>query len=151
KLRSRIEAANCDRTGSNDARFRAQLGALGHPGFSHLKGRAKASPEALLVCVLSEPDADSRVVEGLRWIVAKYADEMDFDWVVRQAKLRNLQNRLGFLLQLANTQTTTARAAVVELEKARLFQEATLCWDSMPAATREWMLRNRTPLAQHWR
>ena len=37
-----------------------------------------------------------------------------------------------------------------ELERARLLQEDTLCWDSMPAATREWMRANRAPLAEYW-
>jgi hypothetical protein len=40
--------------------------------------------------------------------------------------------------------------ALHELERARLLQEATLCWDSMPTATRDWMRVNRSPLAQHW-
>ena len=42
------------------------------------------------------------------------------------------------------------RSAATTSSSARLIQEDTLCWDSMPAATREWMRANRTPLAEHW-
>ena len=64
--------------------------------------------------------------------------------------MQNLQNRLGFLLQVAGVHKSESLSAVRELERARLLQEDTLCWDSMPAATREWMRANRTPLAEHW-
>ena len=70
--------------------------------------------------------------------------------LVRQAKLQNLQNRLGFVLQTAGTETPELLAVVQELERARLLQESTLCWDSMPAATREWMRVNRPALAVRW-
>jgi hypothetical protein len=75
---------------------------------------------------------------------------MDLSWLVQQAKLRDLQNRLGFLLQLAKGDTPELSAALHELERARLLQEATLCWESMPTATREWMRANRSSLAEHW-
>ncbi len=131
--------------------FRAQLSALGYPGFAHVApARPKPSPDHLLLSVLARPDADARIVEGLPWLVRQYARQMDLNWLVRQAKLQNLQNRLGFLLQVAGVQTQEVLSAVRELDRARLLQEATLCWDSMPAPTREWMRANRTTLAQHW-
>jgi len=40
--------------------------------------------------------------------------------------------------------------ARADLENARLLAEATFCWDSMPAATRDWRRANRTPHAAHW-
>ncbi len=137
--------------GMSDDRFRSQLSALGYPGFAHVaKSRAKLRPGGLLTAVLARPDADARVVEALPWLVATFQNQLDFGWLVRQAKLQNLQNRLGFLLQLAGVETTGGLLAIRELERARLLQEDTLCWDSMTVATREWMRANRTPLAGHW-
>jgi hypothetical protein len=64
--------------------------------------------------------------------------------------LRNLQNRLGFVLQAAGVKTQEILAAVGELDRSRLVEEATFCWDSMPQATREWIRQNRSALAAHW-
>ena len=50
---------------------------------------------------LNEPNLDARVVEGLPWLAMTYAD-MDWDWLVRNAKVRDRQNRLGFALSLAS-------------------------------------------------
>lgn len=152
ELLSRMKAPpRNDRRESSDDYFRRQLNALGYPGFCHMEpSRRKLSPDALLLSVLAQPETDSRVVEALPWLVRQYATQMNLGWLVRQAKLRDLQNRLGFLLDLAGVTTPEFRSVVGELERARLLEEATLCWDSMPAATREWMRANRTPLAQHW-
>ena len=137
--------------GTSDDRFRAQLSALGYSGFAHVaKSRPKPRAADFLMAVLARPDADARVVEALPWVVGTYQHQLDFGWLVRQAKLQNLQNRLGFLLQVAGVDTLDGRTAVRELERARLLQDDTRCWDSMPAATREWMRVNRTPLADHW-
>ena len=151
-LRSRLKAVHrTRRPDSDDDRFRAQLSALGYPGFAHVAPtRAKPSPDAFLLSVLAAPDVDARVVEALPWLVRRHSNRMDLDWLIRQAKLQNRQNRLGFVLQAAGVETAELAAAVDELERARLLQEATLGWDSMPAATREWMRVNRSPLAEHW-
>jgi transcriptional regulator with XRE-family HTH domain len=152
KLRNRLKAVQqTHRPDSADDRFRAQLSTLGYPSFGHVTpARVKAGPDALLLSVLAAPDVDSRVVEALPWLIRRYARELDLDWLVRQAKLRNLQNRLGFLFQMAGFETPEGPAAAAELAQARLLQEATLCWDSMPGATREWMRLNRSPLAEYW-
>ena len=136
---------------TSDDLFRAQLSGLGYPGFAHVeKSRRKLRADALLMAVLAQPDADARVVEALPWLVTAFKDQLDFSSMVRQAKLRNLQNRLGFLLQASGVDSPAGLLAVRDLDRARLVREDTLCWDSMPAATREWMRANRTPLAAHW-
>ena len=151
-LRDRMKAARGKAEGgTSDDRFRAQLSALGYSGFAHVaKSRPKPRAADFLMAVLARPDADARVVEALLWLVGTYQNQLDFGWLVRQAKLQNLQNRLGFLLQVAGVDTPEGLLAVRELERARLLQESTLCLDSMPAATREWMRANRSPLAEHW-
>ncbi len=135
-------------------RFRRQLSALGYPGFAHVtRSRVKSKPDVLLLSMLARGDVDSRVVEALPWLVRQYAEQLNAKWLVPQAKLQNLQNRLGFALQWAGGNAllgSELAAAVTELERARLLQEGTLCWDSMPAATREWMRTNRSRLAKHW-
>jgi transcriptional regulator with XRE-family HTH domain len=152
ELRNRMKtSAGMDRRASSDDLFRAQLSALGYPGFAHItKARTRTRPDNLLMRVLAQPDADARVVEALPWVVATFKSQFDFGAMVRQAKLQNLQNRLGFVLQVSAVDTHEGRMAVRELERARLLLEDTLCWDSMPAATREWMRANRAPLAEYW-
>ena len=151
-MKSRMEAVRpVDIKEAFDTLFASNLSALGYPGFAHLPpARSKRTPQFLLMSVLAKPDACSRVAEALRWLVREYADKMDLQWLVRQAKLKGLQNRLGFLLQLAAVETPGILSAARELELARQATEATFCWDSMPAAVREWMRTNRTPLAAHW-
>lgn len=152
ELRNRMKtSAGVDRQESSHDLFRAQLSALGYPGFAHVtKARTRTRPDNFLMRVLAQPDADARVVEALPWVVATFESQFDFGAMVRQAKLHNLQNRLGFVLQVSAVDTHEGLMAVRELERARLLQEDTLCWDSMPAATREWMRANRTPLAEYW-
>lgn len=143
-LRSRPEDAR-------DDRFGEQLSTLGYAPFGHVSpARVKPAPDVLLLSVLGQPDADSRVVEALPWLVRTYAPTMNFPWLVQQAKLGNLQNRMGFLFQATGCQRTDLVEAVEALDRARLLGEATLCWDSMPAATRKWMREHRSPMAEHW-
>lgn len=151
EIRGRVNAVRyADGVDSAD-RYRAQLSALGYPRFSHVKpSRPRSSPDSLLLSILSGTNVDARVVEALPWLVRRYVDQLNLVWLVRQAKLRNLQNRLGFVLQAASVDRPEFSAAVRELERARLLEEATLCWDSMPAATRGWLRTHRSPLAQHW-
>lgn len=151
-LRSRLRTLRRGKNPElNDEAFRARLSALGYPGFAHLpKSRGRISPDALLIAVLERPDADSRVVEALPWLVRSHAPQMNFPRLVRHAKLHNLQNRLGFVLDLASVSTPDARTSIRDLEQARLLAEDTLCWDSMPAPAREWMRAQRSPRAAHW-
>jgi transcriptional regulator with XRE-family HTH domain len=131
--------------------FRPQLAALGYSGFRHVDAsRRRAAPGTVLLRALLYPDLDARVCEALPWVARSYASEIDWEWLVRQAKLHDFQNRLGFLVELAGTADEPMAHARSELEAARLLAEATFCWDSMPEATRRWMRQNRSPEASHW-
>lgn len=78
-----------------------QLAALGYPGFAYLRAAArKVNPATFLLTALSQDSLEARVAEGLPWVVLRYPD-MDFDWLVQQARMNNLQNRLGFCVALA--------------------------------------------------
>jgi len=48
----------------NQQEYAADLGALGYPGFSYVKGLTTAAPGELLLRSVNEPDLDSRIVEG---------------------------------------------------------------------------------------
>ncbi len=90
---------------ATDDFFRAQLSSLGYPGFAQVEqSGARSRPDALLMAVLAQPDADARVVEALPWLVREFKDRFDFNSMVRQAKLQNLQNRLGFLLKVGGAE-----------------------------------------------
>ncbi len=139
-------------------KVRTQLAALGYPGFAHLSGKVKRNPAEVLAGALKESDLDTRVREGLPWLAAKYAD-MDWDWLVQNAKLNDLQNRLGFVATLAkqvaekyNDEQRARRLSEYAgvLDRARLVKEDTFCHESMTQAERSWLRTNRPAEAKHW-
>jgi transcriptional regulator with XRE-family HTH domain len=142
----------------NDEELKADLGALGYPGFSYLRGKPTRNPTQLLSYALNRADLDVRVVEALPWMTSTYAD-MDWDWLVGNAKQHDRQNRLGFVVTLAGEFAKktgdSARSEQLNqyrelLDPSRLAREDTLCHDSMTQAERRWLHDNRTPEARHW-
>ena len=142
----------------NHEELKADLGALGYPGFSYLRGKPTRNPTQLLSYALNQPDLDARVVEALPWVTSTF-EEMDWDWLVGNSKLHDRQNRLGFVVTLAKKFAERAGdAARAEnlsryeeiLDRSRLAREDTLCHDSMTNAERRWLHDNRTPEARHW-
>ncbi len=128
------------------------LGKLGYPGFAPLTQAPKLNPAVLALEVLRKSNAEPRTVEAVVWLLS-YFKNLDTTWLVAQAKLRNLQNRLGLLTSLANELTPRPHLQVLldQLEPARLAALHTLCNDAMPSAFRRHLLKdNRPPLAQHW-
>jgi transcriptional regulator with XRE-family HTH domain len=134
------------------------LAALGYPGFSHFKRDRRPNPAQLLFAALRMPELEARLGEALPWVVWRYPD-LDWTWLVAQAKLHDLQNRLGFVVGLARevakrkgpTATADALADVEQrLEQSRLAREDTLCRESMTQAERRWLRERRPGQAQHW-
>jgi transcriptional regulator with XRE-family HTH domain len=145
--------------GSADAaRLARQLSGLGYPGFAHLRPRM-ANPAAVILQALLIKDLEVRLAEALPWVLLTYPD-LDWSWLVRHAKVQDVQNRLGFLVAVAKNLAATRAdlqsaleqltAVEQQLERARLVREDTLCRESMPAAERRWLHTNRSPLARHW-
>jgi transcriptional regulator with XRE-family HTH domain len=140
------------------AQLARQLSGLGYPAFSHLRPR-KANPAAVVFEALVQDDLESRLAEALPWVLLTYPD-LDWVWLVRHAKLHDVQNRLGFLAAVAKdlaagrpefeSAFTQLSAIEQQLERARLAREDTLCRDSMPAAERRWLQAHRSTLARHW-
>ena len=91
------------------------------------------------------------------WVLVAHA-ELDWAWLVRHAKVDDLQNRLGFLVSLAAevaqrqgqaaaaTQLTSARAV---LERSRLAGEGAFR-GTLSDAERRWLRHHRPPAATHW-
>jgi hypothetical protein len=138
------------------AQLARDLAALGYPGFSHVRGGRKMNPAALVLDVLSHDDLDVRLVEAIPWVLFTFPD-MDWGWLLREVKVRNLQNRLGFLVSVARSLAKdfpetdrTLERVEQDLERARLVHEDTLCNASMPKAERHWVRDTRTEAARHW-
>jgi hypothetical protein len=136
------------------------LAALGYPGFAHLArrgGRAK-HPGAVLLTALAQPELEARVVEALPWLLLRYWS-LDPVWLVREAKVRDLQNRLGFVVSLArevaeregdDPRLSALRALEAALERSRLAREDTLGRARLTEAERRWLDTHRPAAARHW-
>ncbi len=140
-------------------RLARRLSGLGYPGYQHLRSEGSVNPAEVLLEALSAPQFNTRICRALPWVIARYP-ELEWNWLISQAKQRNAQNRLGFLVSVALEMATrerasarslaTLREALGELEMARLVAETTLGRQRMPAAERKWLRSNRPPSAAHW-
>jgi hypothetical protein len=101
---TRTASATC--SGATLARDAA---GLGYPGFAHLRSSnwTPKNPGEVLLAALAQDELEPRLVEALPWMVLRYPD-VDWRWVVREAKVRDLQNRLGFVVALARQLATRA-------------------------------------------
>jgi hypothetical protein len=137
-------------------RVAGALGALGYSDFEHLHRGVRKNPAEVLVSALLPETVEARLVEALPWLVARYPD-LDWDWVVSQAKLHDVQNRLGFVVTVAkrlaqmrgesNTAEALGRLEPV-LERARLQRED--AFGALTKAERRWLQTNRSPEANQW-
>ena len=134
-----------------------ELASLGYPGFRHLKGLLR-NPAEVLFDALDRSSLDVRITEGLPWLVLYYAN-LDWSWLIQELKLRNRQNRLGFVVSLAERVAGSLgfhdvlhRLKLVqhELEEARLANVDTLCQGSLPISRRKHVRSLRSRLAAHW-
>lgn len=134
------------------------LAALGYPGFTHLKPGRRMNPAELLLAALSASNMEPRLAEALPWVVWKHLD-LNWDWLLAQAKLHDLQNRLGFVVALARAVAERHHDAdavkaldrvETALEPSRLAREDTFARESMTQAERRWLRTHRPPAAEHW-
>jgi transcriptional regulator with XRE-family HTH domain len=134
-----------------------ELAALGYPGFAHVRSKQTRNPAEVLFSAITQSDLDTRLVEALPWIINKYPD-LDWRWLCDHAKLRNAQNRLGYIVRLAKETAPFRKSGTEErlsfweneVEEARLAREGTLCRDSMPQRERSWLRSHRPSAAVHW-
>jgi transcriptional regulator with XRE-family HTH domain len=141
-----------------DADFPRLLGSLGYPGFAYLADSKRVNnPAAVLLAALRQAQVPARVTEALPWLLTRFAD-LDWDWLVDEAKRWNVQNRLGYLVSLAvelarhrRDATAVSRLERVEqqLEEARLAKEDTL-GRLLTASERRYLREHRPATAAHW-
>ena len=113
----------------------------------------------LLLSALGNDNLESRLVEALPWVVLKFPN-LDWRWLTQAARMRDLQNRLGYVTsvarRLAELRGEREKAALLAteesaLERSRLAREDTLCHESLTDAEKKWLRKNRPPEARHWR
>ena len=134
------------------------LGSLGYQGFAYLADpRGVTNPAGVVLTALRQPSVPARVTEALPWLLTRFPD-LDWDWLVNEAKKWNVQNRLGYLVTLAadvarrrNDPTTLARLERAEqlLEDARLAKEDTL-GRPLTEVERHHLRDHRPAAAAHW-
>ena len=155
-----VETSLEDLPAPDEANLSTEVAALGYPKLAHLKKRiAKKNPAEILLTALGADDLDSRLVEALPWLAVEFAD-LDWQETIKIAKINDLQNRLGFIVNVARRLTERAgaaektnklRRAEEALEFSRLYREDTLCRASMTRAERKWLEINRSAEAKFWR
>jgi transcriptional regulator with XRE-family HTH domain len=143
----------------NNDELAETLATLGYPKFSHLRKGKIRNPVEVLFSALKKENLDSRIAEGLPWLVFTFP-KMDWETLVRYAKMFDLQNRLGFVVTLArqlaekvNDEQKAKYLSEVEktLENSRLFNEAVLSNKSITEVEKKYLRKNRPKEAKHWR
>lgn len=136
------------------------LAAFGYPGLAHLRPRrwTPKNPGEVLLAALAQDDLEARLVEALPWLLARYWP-LDQDWLVREAKLHDLQNRLGFVVTLARRSAERRGDAPkalalseleAALERSRLAREDTLCRTDLPLAEGRQLAAHPSEDARRW-
>ena len=154
-------AARWDPKIADPEQLAADLAGLGYPGFAYLrKRRSKRNPGELLLTALAQDRLESRLFEALPWLVLKYW-EMDTGWLVQEAKLHDLQNRLGFVVSLARGAASRAgfpspqRDAALELlestlKRSLLAREEALGEAKLSETEHKWLKEHRPKEARDW-
>jgi transcriptional regulator with XRE-family HTH domain len=132
-------------------RLAAELAALGYPGFAHLPARARrVNPAGFLLSAVAQNNLEARTAEGLPWVVLQYPD-LPADWLVRESRVRNLQNRVGFVVTLAREAAGRTELEPLErtLADSKLEKEDSFC-KQLNDAERRWLRENRSEQARRW-
>jgi hypothetical protein len=143
----------------------AALGSLGCPGFAQLtlgfddEPPSVHDPAVVLTAALACEDLPRSIVRALPWVVLEYV-HLDWDFVIKEARRRGTQNRLGFIVTIAeqlgarsygNEEKLALLASIEErLFDIRLEREDTLCQESLPESERTWLRANRPREAALW-
>ena len=143
----------------NNDEIAETIAGLGYPKFSHLQKGKQINPAQILFSALKKDDLDSRIAESLLWLVYTFY-ELDWDKLTKYAKIFDLQNRLGFVVNLARQmaekigddgKVAALSAVEMNLEKSRLLKEDVLANESITNAERTFLKTNRSRQAKFWR
>ena len=142
-----------------DADLAADAGALGYPAFAAAAARRPRNPAAVIVSILARQQVAPSVMAAVPWLLLAHA-EIDAALLVAQVRLRNLQNRLGFLTDLAielaggsfrldAAHLDKLRSLRADLESSRLANEGTLA-RVLTSTERQFFEEHRSAAARHW-
>jgi transcriptional regulator with XRE-family HTH domain len=154
-----LDEKNAAAASKNTDLFASQLAALGYAKFSHLTKTKQVNPAQVLVTALKADELESRLVEALPWLILNFPD-LDWELVIKTAKLADAQNRLGFLVAVAGEKAEEAnemakaqifKELLTKLEKSRLFREDSFRRKTLTQAESKWLQENRPALAKYWR
>ena len=133
------------------------LGSLGYPGFEYLgDSKTVENPAVVVLAALRAPLVPTRVTEALPWVFLRFP-HLDWDWLLDQVRLVNLQNRLGFLVatarELAERRGDVSTRATLErveqrVEDARLVKED--AFRPLTDVERDHLRASRPEAAAHW-
>ena len=70
----------------------AGLASLGYPGFRQLTGVQPQNPATILLAAVATGDVEVRVLEALPWLAVQY-NNLDWEWLIREAKVREYLSR----------------------------------------------------------
>jgi transcriptional regulator with XRE-family HTH domain len=148
---------------STDTELTRQLAGLGYPGFAHVRPARRRNPAEVLLLALGKDNLEARVAEALPWLLLQHGamSEVCKKWMVEQARLRGLTNRLGFTVTLAKQvaerkgeTTSDGYQALVQLEqelfRTRLAEPDTFCQGHLSQRQREWLADARPEAARQW-
>jgi transcriptional regulator with XRE-family HTH domain len=143
----------------DEQRLVEDLAKLDYPGFTYVRTHVRSKhPGEVLLTALAQENLEGRVAEALPWLLLRYW-QMDLIWVVGEAKKFDLQNRLGFVVNLArqlsqrggDSERTQALASLESLlEPSRLAREDYLYRAPRNDRERQWLSENRPEAARHW-
>ena len=127
-----------------------ELALLGYPGFAHLRRGRTVNPATFLLTALAQRNLEARTAEGLPWVLLRYPD-MPTDFLVREARARNLQNRLGFVVTLARRAAGRDELQPLEqtLADSKLEKEDSFCKE-LNEAERRWLREHSSEEAREW-
>jgi len=135
------------------------LAKLDYPGFAYVRTRVRSkNPGEVLLTALAQENLEGRAAEALPWLLLRYW-HMDLTWLVGEAKKFDLQNRLGFVVNLARrlsergaeAERTKALASLESLlESSRLAREDYFYRPPRNDRERQWLSQNRPEAARHW-
>jgi len=142
--------------------FAKQLASLGYPGFASMRSAWKRNPVQVLLNALAQDNLEARLTEALPWLLTNFAGLSNAcrAWLVEQARVRNLTNRLGFVVTLAmqvlarkgeeeSERYHSLALLEADLKESRLDKEDTLC-QRLSMTEKAWLRETRPEEAEFW-